>query len=80
MTLAAGLQEAAHQRGHLVLLAGGPVDPVQETAERRGELAGLPVWRLIGHSLDLQLPRPSPAAVAGGRDTQPSVSGAAPIA
>jgi hypothetical protein len=47
------------------------VDPVQETAEGRGELAGLLVWRLIGHGLDL----PAWAATAGGRATQPSVPG-----
>src|SRR6476620_2784003 len=31
------------------------MDPVQKTAERRCELAGLIVWCLIGHGLDLQL-------------------------
>ena len=38
------------------------MDPVQKTAERRCELAGLIVWRLIGHGLDLQLRWPPRAA------------------
>src|ERR1035441_3182026 len=62
-----------YQRRNLIAFpgAGGRrMDPVQETAERRCELAGLMVWRLIGHGLDLQLRWPLPAA----RDTQPSVS------
>src|ERR1039458_10005351 len=42
------------------------MNPVQETAECRRELAGLMVWRLIGHGLDLQLQRPPPPA-AGTR-------------
>src|ERR1039457_7118037 len=68
-----GLRKIAHQRRNLIAFpgAGGRrMDPVQETAERRCELAGLMVWRLIGHGLDLQLRWPLPAA----RDTQPSVS------
>jgi hypothetical protein len=47
--------EIAYQRRNLIVLPAGRMDPVQKTAERRCELAGLIVWCLIGHGLDLQL-------------------------
>src|ERR1700693_3161225 len=49
------IQEAAHQRGHLVLFSVRRVDPLQEPAEGSSELASLLVWRLIGHGLDSRL-------------------------
>src|SRR5215471_1432765 len=56
-------QEIAHQHRNLIgFPAGNRVDPVQKTAKRRRELAGLTVWRLIGHALDLQLRWPLPTA------------------
>jgi hypothetical protein len=67
MVRAAGLQEIAHQGRNLIAFAGaGDMDPVQEIAERRRELAGLMVWRLIGHGLDLQFRWP-PATMPASR-------------
>src|SRR5215510_11647095 len=56
-------EKVAHQRRNLILFpTGSRMDPVQKTAKRRRELAGLTVWRLIGHALDLQLRWPLPTA------------------
>ncbi len=58
-------QEMTHQRRNLIAFpgtGGRRVDPVQEIAERRCELAGLMLWRLIEHGLDLQLQWRLPAA------------------
>ena len=57
---ALSLQEAAHQRGHLVVFPERGVDPLQEPAEGSGELASLLVWRLIGHGLDPRLSLSNP--------------------
>src|SRR5215469_11841629 len=51
MVHAIGPQEVARQRRYLVVLPGGSrMDPVQESSERRGELAGLMVRRLFRHA------------------------------
>src|SRR5215471_272550 len=64
MLRAVSSQEIAHQRRNLIVSSGGGrMDPVQKTAERRCELAGLMVWRLIGHGLD---PPASTAATGSG--------------
>src|SRR5258706_4643474 len=84
MAQAIEAQEIARQRRDLVVVpGGGRMDPVQESAERRGELAGLMVWRLIGHARTSSFggppaPRPhsrayrpartAPAALTAGSD------------
>jgi len=56
-------EKIAHQRRNLIHFpAGSRMDPVQKTAKRRRELAGLILCRLIGHALDLQFQRPPPTA------------------
>ena len=61
------IPETAGWLGSKGFPGAGDMDPVQEIAERRRELTGLMVWRLIGHGLDLQLRWPRPATMPARR-------------